>query len=91
MILDCGHLTIQDGSVNSSDTVYGTTAKVTCDEGYSLNGSKEVVVCEENGLWSSLPNCLLAGNLKQGKKLIGCCNVVTFSFIITEKPLLTYG
>ena len=50
-------LGVNNGRVSYStpgDTIVGTTATYTCDDGFNLNGKMDRV-CQSNGLWSDSP------------------------------------
>ncbi|XP_048587546.1 sushi, von Willebrand factor type A, EGF and pentraxin domain-containing protein 1 isoform X2 [Nematostella vectensis] len=50
--VDCGNLVNPaNGETTGSSTTYGSTASVTCHEGYDLIGSKSRV-CQADGTWS---------------------------------------
>lgn len=52
---------ITNGEINApGGTNYGDVALVSCDEGYLLNGSA-LLVCENGGVWTSLPTCVIKG------------------------------
>ena len=47
-----------NGYLSSSATVSGTVVEVTCNEGYLLEGERELV-CQSSGSWSnSVPFCV---------------------------------
>jgi hypothetical protein len=59
---DCGLLSVPNGEVNaSSGTTVGSSAFVTCNEGYTLDGSP-IVVCTLEG-WNSSVSCQKQGIL----------------------------
>lgn len=60
---DCGSLTQpENGYVDQSNgTTYGQTAVYSCNMGYELFGSEQVI-CLDNGLWSmGPPVCRITG------------------------------
>ena len=61
--LDCGDPTPVNGSVSDPATTYNTTVGVSCETGYSLSGSAEIV-CQADGTWSDSPTCLENGKLQ---------------------------
>lgn len=63
--LDCGVLRVQYGELNTSDTVYGTTAKVTCDNGYKTGDIITTTSCTDTGEWSHFPSCVPLGTNSQ--------------------------
>ena len=47
-----------NGHLSSDATVSGTVVEVTCNDGYLLDGQRELV-CQSSGLWStSTPACV---------------------------------
>ncbi|XP_052279570.1 P-selectin-like isoform X6 [Dreissena polymorpha] len=53
VVIDCGHLTApQHGNVSQINTTYGSTATISCQTGYILNGSN-TSSCDSSGFWNS--------------------------------------
>ncbi|XP_052275321.1 deleted in malignant brain tumors 1 protein-like isoform X1 [Dreissena polymorpha] len=51
--VDCGIFpVVHNGNVTATNTIIGSTAKITCDIGYTLSGSS-TSMCGVNGKWSS--------------------------------------
>ena len=60
-ILDCGDPTPENGqAITSSGTTLNEIASVTCDNGYTLNGSS-VIRCLDTG-WNDTTTCVINGN-----------------------------
>jgi len=56
--VSCGNATTPVNSiVEVNGSLYGDTYNVTCDVGFKLEGSSEVV-CQANKTWSTLPSCV---------------------------------
>ncbi|XP_060568314.1 CUB and sushi domain-containing protein 1-like [Ruditapes philippinarum] len=55
-IRDCGDPTPTSGFSNHTSTTYQSTADITCDTGYDLQGSS-FITCQSNGAWSETPFC----------------------------------
>ena len=55
----CSPLTAPlNGHLSSDATVSGTVVEVTCNDGYLLDGERELV-CQSSGSWStSMPACV---------------------------------
>lgn len=48
---------VDHASSNTSDVIFGTTANITCDIGYTFNdGVYELTRCEASGEWTPLPS-----------------------------------
>ena len=61
VFVDCGDPTPANGTaVAFKGTTYGEVAYITCNEGFFLQGSTHIL-CNESGVWSSSPSCLLIG------------------------------
>ena len=45
------------GSVSHTHTGFGATATVVCDDCFYRSDGDDVVVCNEDGQWSSYPKC----------------------------------
>ena len=45
-------------------TTYGASALVTCNTGYKIRGDG-LLLCKADGLWSTLPSCIIKGNVNQ--------------------------
>ena len=56
--VDCGNLTdILNGSVNFTETTFGSISTYSCNDGFGIQGSNERV-CEATGQWNgSEPLC----------------------------------
>ncbi|XP_052809396.1 CUB and sushi domain-containing protein 3-like [Mya arenaria] len=58
-IVDCGDPTPNNGSADiPSGTTYNEPAAVTCDTGFTRNGSS-LIVCQADGTWSATPTCAI--------------------------------
>ena len=58
--VDCGSATPSNGqAVTLSGTIFNQTANISCNAGYTLNGST-TITCTETG-WDSLPTCEIRG------------------------------
>ena len=65
MTLDCGGVNISNGQVEFTDghTQYNAVANVTCNVGYDLIGSGEIV-CLDTGIWNtSTAVCSIKGKM----------------------------
>ena len=65
MTSDCGGVNISNGQVEFTDghTQYNAVANVTCNVGYELIGSGEIV-CLDTGIWNtSTALCSIKGKL----------------------------
>ncbi|KAH3847501.1 hypothetical protein DPMN_089824 [Dreissena polymorpha] len=58
----CVNPTPQFGSVNDTSTNVGSSISVACERGRILVGDS-VIVCKEDGNWTSAPFCRLIGNI----------------------------
>ena len=71
METDCGVFAVAGGTLNSTDTTYGSAIEVTCDSGHSVTGSS-VVECQADGTWSSSPTCVEDGMLYRSHEIVHC-------------------
>ena len=62
MILDCGGVTISNGQVTFiASTEYNAVATLTCNDGYNLTGTDEII-CSDTGTWDiSSTGCSIKG------------------------------
>lgn len=62
VVSDCGNpITIKNGMVNYTSTVFNATAAYTCDIGYELIG-ENITTCDLNGTWiGDIPECQIIG------------------------------
>ncbi|XP_052777286.1 uncharacterized protein LOC128214704 isoform X2 [Mya arenaria] len=55
-LIDCGDPTPEYGSSNATTTGNGTIVLISCDEGYTLEGSA-IISCQENDIWTDSTIC----------------------------------
>lgn len=61
-LADCGKLSPTGGTASTpKGTTYGEVAIVSCEAGYTLNGTA-FITCQSNGTWSDMPTCDIKGN-----------------------------
>ena len=58
----CDNSTLQWGMVNDTSTNVGSSISVACERGRILVGDS-VIVCKEDGNWTSTPFCRLIGKI----------------------------
>ncbi len=60
-VVSCGvPRIVKEGSSNFTGTTFGETATYSCNNGYILSGSAEII-CQADANWDAEPECLLAG------------------------------
>ncbi|XP_053398307.1 CUB and sushi domain-containing protein 1-like [Mercenaria mercenaria] len=52
----CDDPVLSNGDVNTTARAYGTVISVSCEDGYTLQGS-EIIVCKSDATWSDYPTC----------------------------------
>ena len=62
--LDCGELTVPNGSFNNTSTTCGTTRVLTCDPCFDLHGNG-VAFCEFHETWTFDSECVVKGNYRK--------------------------
>lgn len=73
---DCGDPAPGNGSaVTPRGTTYGEIAYIECDNGFTLDGTAQIV-CEDGPAWSSLPTCNKIGTCIMGIRV--CCKLYVF-------------
>ncbi|KAH3718759.1 hypothetical protein DPMN_061566 [Dreissena polymorpha] len=54
--IDCGDPTPDHGTVNTTETTYGTVVKISCNHGYVLSGTS-IIKCNADSAWSQSATC----------------------------------
>eukprot|EP00794_Sanderia_malayensis_P016184 gene16184-17811_t len=55
--VDCRQPSVPNSLVHGTQTVYSSTVKISCKNGYSRTKTLGDSVCQANGKWSNLPKC----------------------------------
>ncbi|XP_052235807.1 uncharacterized protein LOC127847743 isoform X2 [Dreissena polymorpha] len=54
--IDCGDPTPDHGTVNTTETTFGTVVQISCNHGYVLSG-ENIAKCNADSVWSELATC----------------------------------
>jgi len=79
-VLDCGDLTVPNGSLNDTSSTCGTALSLTCDPCYDLEGTG-FAVCRPDETWAFASQCAVKGKHRLLRLIERMLNFLTMTYL----------